>query len=157
MCDHPSSTHHLLFLFMNNTQRKAIIVYFLLASLLVWSDTMITYSSDFFGLKQLQIWHGSAVLRAIFPAMFSTGMLTLLDRLWAENDDTVQHPYALTVFIAFFSFLLAFRLNYSYQRVRTFSYSAELQLMLPPSFSSLLPFHSDSPVLGSNHASLSND
>ena len=118
---------------------------------------MITYSSDLFGLKQLQIWHGSAVFRAIFPAMFSTGMLPLLDRLWTEKDDTVQHPYALTVFIAFFSFLLAFRLNYSYQRVRTHSCSVELQLMLKPSFSFLVPFHSDSPVLGSNHASVSND
>jgi hypothetical protein len=106
---------------------------------------MIIYSSDLFGLKQLQIWHGSAVFRAIFPAMFSTGMLFAYARLWAENDDDddpddVTHPYALSVFIVFFSFLLAFRLNYSYQRVRTYSCSVERQLMLPPSFSFLVPF-----------------
>jgi len=121
---------------------------------------MIIYSSDLFGLKQLTIWHGSAVFRAIVPAMFSTGMLFAYGRLWPENDDDaadVLHPYVMTVFITSFSFLLAFRLNYSYQRVRTHSCSVELQLMLKPSFSFLVPFHSDSPVLGSNHASVSND
>jgi hypothetical protein len=53
--------------------------------------------------------------------MFSTGTLLAYDRLGEEYDADVQHPYVMTVFIAFFSFLLAFRLNYSYQRVRTYS------------------------------------
>jgi hypothetical protein len=102
---------------------------------------MIIYSSDLFGLKQLTIWHGSAVFRAIVPAMFSTGMLFAYGRLWTENDDAadVLHPYVMTVFITSFSFLLAFRLNYSYQRVRTYSCYVELQSTIDAAAQFLIP------------------
>ena len=86
--------------------------------------SMITYKSDVFGLKTLFIWHGSAVFRAVVPAGVSTCIMIPI-RYWyevkitaVENRRLIEHPYVITVFIAFFSFLLAFRLNYSYQRVR---------------------------------------
>jgi hypothetical protein len=97
---------------------------------------MIKYKSDVFGLKTLLIWHGSAVFRALLPATCSTCFMFLLKRymngsFWEDPENilearefkVVQEPYTITVFIAFFSFLLASRLNYSYQRVRYVSYS----------------------------------
>jgi hypothetical protein len=93
---------------------------------------MIKYKSDVFGLKTLLIWHGSAVYRALLPATCSTIFMFILKRYmngsWEDAEEildarelkVVQEPYTITVFIAFFSFLLAFRLNYSYQRVRCF-------------------------------------
>jgi TolA-binding protein len=88
---------------------------------------MIKYESDMFGLRQLGIWHGSAVFRAILPAAFSSAVLVAYsygqqqhnnnnNDSMENNNKIVEQPYTITVFIAFFSFLLAFRLNYSYQR-----------------------------------------
>jgi hypothetical protein len=45
----------------------------------------------------------------------------------------------MTVFITSFSFLLAFRLNYSYQRVRTYSCYVELQSTIDAAAQLLIP------------------
>jgi predicted membrane chloride channel (bestrophin family) len=82
---------------------------------------MITYPSDVFGLKTLFVWHGSAVFGAFLPASFSTGMLVVylhFLRDYFEETNVITHPYAIQVFIVILGFLLVFRLNYSYHRVR---------------------------------------
>ena len=81
--------------------------------------TMIRYKSDLFGLRTLLFWNGSAAFRAFLPALFSTGLLLVYE--YALGDEyggrnVIVHPYVITVFITFFSFLLTIRLNYSYQR-----------------------------------------
>jgi hypothetical protein len=80
---------------------------------------MIRYKSDLFGLRTLYVWHGSASFRAFLPALCSTGLLLVYNYFLGEEFEgevEVKHPYVITVFIAFFSFLLTIRLNYSYQR-----------------------------------------
>jgi hypothetical protein len=79
---------------------------------------MIQYESDLFGLHTLYVWHGSAVFRAFLPALFSTGLLLVYHYLWGDDlvGAAMQSPYVITVFVAFFAFMLTFRLNYSYQR-----------------------------------------
>jgi hypothetical protein len=82
---------------------------------------MILYSTDFFGLWTLTIWHGSSAFRALLPSLVSTILLVIFERSFPDYHQDlaaglVQQPYTVTVLIAFYSFLLAFRLNYSYQR-----------------------------------------
>ena len=62
--------------------------------------------------------HGSPVYKAAIPTFFSTGFLILLAYADTalDNEKSVQHPYTIGAFIAFFSFLLTFRLNFAYQR-----------------------------------------
>jgi predicted membrane chloride channel (bestrophin family) len=87
---------------------------------------MITYESDFFGFKILLQVHGSAVYRAVVPALLSTLLLVVVASAWPnshwysndnENDQgQTLHPYTITIYVNAFSLLLTFRLNFSYQR-----------------------------------------
>ena len=89
-------------------------------------EKMITYKTSNFGFNLILRVHGSAVWKAFLPALFSTGVLPLYLYLagWEVEKNTIyndnkfmDHPYVIGAFIAFFSFLLSFRLNYAYQRV----------------------------------------
>lgn len=105
---------------------------------------MITYRSDGFGVKTLFVWHGSAVFRAFLPASFSTGLLVLNQRFlsgYFEDRSTITHPYAISVFIAILGFLLVFRLNYSYHRVRTCQSDQYLSMLLLKLLSNLNSLH----------------
>lgn len=77
---------------------------------------MIVYETGI--LSTLGRVHGSAVYKTVLPATFSTSMLLVYFTYLPEGKErkVVQHPYAVGAFIAFFSFLLTFRLNYGYQR-----------------------------------------
>ena len=81
---------------------------------------MIVYENYAFGFQNLLRIHGSPVYSVLFPTMCSTGFLVLLDYIRDDAISTderlVQHPYSIGAFIAIFSFLLTFRLNYAYQR-----------------------------------------
>jgi len=80
---------------------------------------MITYESDLFGVNLLARVHGSAVYKNVLPALFSTGILLIIEYTHSRpfrEDRIVEHPYGVGAFIGFFSFLLAFRLNFAYQR-----------------------------------------
>lgn len=80
---------------------------------------MIVYQSGIFGLQNLLRMQGSPVYKVIVPTACSTGFLLLVahgPRIDLHEERSVQHPYSLAAFIGFFSFLLTFRLNYSYQR-----------------------------------------
>lgn len=83
---------------------------------------MIIYQSDTLlgSLHDLSRIHGSAAYKAILPATFSTGMLLCYYFIatMAGLDDllVIYHPYSIGAFVAFFSFLLTFRLNFSYGR-----------------------------------------
>lgn len=81
---------------------------------------MIIYESGTLGLLGLlgRV-HGSAVYKVILPALFSTGMVLVLEYARFDpnrNEGQKQHPYTIGAYIGFFSFLLTFRLNFSYQR-----------------------------------------
>ena len=79
---------------------------------------MIVYQPGVFGIRNLFRMNGSPVYKVAIPTVCSTGFLLFLayadTRLNRER--SVQHPYPLTAFIGFFSFLLTFRLNFAYQR-----------------------------------------
>jgi len=80
------------------------------------SSIMITYQSTFLGLESLKRVHGSAVYKTFIPAMLSTLYLILVDQFRTTEEAVVEQVYAVGAFVAFFSFLLTFRLNYGYQR-----------------------------------------
>jgi len=78
---------------------------------------MIRYKSDLFGLRTLLLWDGSAAFRAIVPALVSTGLVLIYNFYWKQDiQRVVENTYTITVLLAFFSFLLTTRLNYSYER-----------------------------------------
>jgi Bestrophin, RFP-TM, chloride channel len=85
---------------------------------------MIVYEHGFLGLGTLTRIHGSAAYQVILPAIISTCFLIGLhqyrlyysDELHSSNTTVIQNPYAIGALISFFSFLLTFRLNYSYMR-----------------------------------------
>lgn len=78
---------------------------------------MIRYRSDLFGLRTLLVWNGSAAFRAVVPASVSTG-LVLVYAAYAQDEirNIVLNSYTITVLVAFFSYLLTTRLNFSYTR-----------------------------------------
>ena len=98
---------------------------------------MITYDSNFFGIRILSQIHGSAVYRAFLPALLSTCILIIVastipsshwtcryNNIDSDDDDDgcinqqgqTLHPYTITIYVNAFSLLLTFRLNFSYQR-----------------------------------------
>ena len=79
---------------------------------------MIVYQSGMFGIWNLFRMHGSPVYKVALPTLGSTVFLLFLAYVDTEFDRQrdIQHPYPLTAFIGFFSFLLTFRLNFAYQR-----------------------------------------
>lgn len=79
---------------------------------------MIVYQSGMFGIWNLFRMHGSPVYKVALPTIGSTAFLLFLAYVDTEFDRKrdIQHPYPLTAFIGFFSFLLTFRLNFAYQR-----------------------------------------
>jgi len=78
---------------------------------------MIRYRSDLFGLRTLFIWSGSAVSRALVPALVSTLVAWIYWEIWKEELQTIiLHTYVIAVLIGFFGFLLTTRLNFAYQR-----------------------------------------
>lgn len=85
---------------------------------------MIEYRREMFGIRSLARFHGSAVAKAQVPALFSTFILVLavwfLDVRVAENDTVriIQHPYVIQILVVFVTFILTFRANFAYGRVR---------------------------------------
>lgn len=84
---------------------------------------MIVYHLELFGFHLLPRAHGSAVYRAILPAAISTSILLIgvygFDTPTGEGVTIVANPYAIGVFIAFFTYLVTFRANFAYGRVST--------------------------------------
>jgi hypothetical protein len=84
---------------------------------------MITYQSHTFGIHLLTRAHGSAVYRAVIPSLFSTSILLIgvyvFENPIDENDvdPLINNPYAIDVFVAFFTFLITFRAKFAYGRV----------------------------------------
>ena len=63
---------------------------------------------------------GSAVAKALSPTVLSTAvMIGIYYGHGADIDvwDSVEHPYAIGVMMAAFTFLLTFRANFAYNRV----------------------------------------
>lgn len=83
---------------------------------------MITYQGGTFGFVILFRLHGSAVLKAVIPAVISTMVLVVMtqaaNRPIQDNVEKryIQHPYAVGALIAFFTFLITFRANFAYNR-----------------------------------------
>jgi hypothetical protein len=83
---------------------------------------MIEYESGgpMGGLQNLIRIHGSAAYKCVVPAVLSTlvllGYEIVLYDPQEQRIDAVDHPNAIGAFVAFFSFLLTFRLNYAYSR-----------------------------------------
>lgn len=105
---------------------------------------MIEYSTDLFGIWTLLHWHGSSAFRAFLPSLASTSLLVLFQTAFAtsEGADAIRQPYTVTVFVSFFSFLLAFRLNYSYQRYwEAATHVYQMQSSLIDSAVALASFH----------------
>jgi predicted membrane chloride channel (bestrophin family) len=86
---------------------------------------MIEYGRELFGLRSLGRFHGSAVVKAQVPSLFSTIVLIssayLFDIQIQENDAKrlIQHPYVIQLLTVFVTFILAFRANFAYGRVST--------------------------------------
>lgn len=109
---------------------------------------MIIYRRELFGLRTLCRFRGSAVAKAQVPALFSTLILILavyfLDVGVAENDTLriIQHPYVINVLVVFVTFILTFRANFAYARVRhVITCSVACMMLLRILFRLLLPFH----------------
>jgi ABC-type multidrug transport system permease subunit len=84
---------------------------------------MIEYGRELFGLRSLGRLHGSAVVRAQVPSIFSSIVLIFsayfFDIDIQENDEKrlIQHPYVIQLLTVFVTFILAFRANFAYARV----------------------------------------
>lgn len=81
---------------------------------------MIIYEQGLFGVFNLFRVHGSAAYKVFIPCLISTLLVIVMDKLDPSTDfdeqPTIEHPYGVGAFVAFFSFMLTFRLNFSYQR-----------------------------------------
>jgi len=83
---------------------------------------MITYKNSLFGFSLIFHVHGSALWQAMVPALLSTlVLLIIVYTTEAPIENSVDsrltdHVYTIGAYIAFFSFLLTFRLNFAYQR-----------------------------------------
>jgi predicted membrane chloride channel (bestrophin family) len=78
---------------------------------------MIVYEKDAFGINLLFRVHGSAVYRAIIPALCSVGFFVIIQFLWDERAKSeILHPYACGLLIGGITFLIIFRLTQSYGR-----------------------------------------
>jgi hypothetical protein len=97
---------------------------------------MIVYDSDALGLGILLRVHGSAVYKALLPALFSTFLLAAIESLvpWcalyfdSPGCTPLSHPYVIGVLISFVGFLLTFRLSYSYSRYTDGAHSIHVMI-----------------------------
>lgn len=84
---------------------------------------MITYQLHVFGIHLLTRAHGSAAYRAIIPSLVSTSILLIVVYVFEspldenEVDPVINDPYAIGVFVVFFTFLITFRATFAYGRV----------------------------------------
>lgn len=74
---------------------------------------MITYHRSPFGLALLFRLHGSAVYRAMLPALVSVLIYCLIH---GDESRELNHPYAIGVLVANVTFLLVFRVQIAYGR-----------------------------------------
>jgi hypothetical protein len=85
---------------------------------------MIEYRRELFGLRSLWRFHGSAVAKAQVPAIFSTIILIIAIygfNVDIQENDTIriiQHPYVIQALVVFVTFMITFRANFAYARVR---------------------------------------
>ena len=91
---------------------------------------MIKYNDGAYGLKVLLRLHGSAVFKSLTPAVLSSVVYLICFHytdLKAEADGgtpVFDHPYPMGALILAFSFLLTFKMSFSYNRVRSCRRSA---------------------------------
>lgn len=84
--------------------------------------TMIKYTKGIFGLNLLFRVHGSAIYRAVLPAILAAITFILIYHFWDKDPQSVLlHPYAAGVLIGGITFLLVFRVTQSYGRYCKFS------------------------------------
>ena len=78
---------------------------------------MIKYGKGIFGFNLLGRVHGSAIYRAIIPALIAITFHGILHTQW-DTDPKAEllHPYAAGVLIGGITFLLVFRVTQSYGR-----------------------------------------
>ena len=85
---------------------------------------MIEYSRGPYGANLLFRWHGSALAKAFIPGLVSVAIYLALHYLAhyddgsanGDDDEYLNHPYAIGVLVSSVSFLIIFRANYGYQR-----------------------------------------
>lgn len=81
---------------------------------------MIEYPTGAYGFLILFRVHGSAVYKALTPALLSSvvfGFLYYFVDIHSSSDvQLLQHPYPMTALISAFTFLLSFRANFAYNR-----------------------------------------
>lgn len=78
---------------------------------------MIKYTKGIFGLNLLGRVHGSAIYRAVLPAILASVAYIFIHHFWEQDRQSVLlHPYAAGVLIGGITFLLVFRVTQSYQR-----------------------------------------
>jgi hypothetical protein len=78
---------------------------------------MIIYEKDAYALGLLFRIHGSAVFRALIPALVALGLFLVFRYVWdAPSKTEILHPYACGVLIGGITFLIIFRLTQSYGR-----------------------------------------
>ena len=78
---------------------------------------MIKYTKGIFGLNLLGRVHGSAIYRAVLPAILASVAYILIHHFWEQDRQSVLlHPYAAGVLIGGITFLQVFRVTQSYQR-----------------------------------------
>lgn len=88
------------------------------------------------------MWSGSAALRALVPAMVSTGVAWIYWENWPSLDEIIVNTYTIAVMIGFFGFLLTTRLNFAYLRWwEAASMLHQLTSKLTDSASCLAAFH----------------
>jgi predicted membrane chloride channel (bestrophin family) len=81
---------------------------------------MIKYYGGAYGLQILLRLHGSAVFKSLTPALLSTAIYVILWHFYVKNQqqDILEHPYPMGALLVAFSFLLTFKMSFSYDRVR---------------------------------------
>ena len=97
---------------------------------------MIRYLNGVYGASILFRFHGSALVKAVPPAIVSTALLYSFGTFWPNADITknvinrpIEHPYAIGCFVVAFTFLVTFRVNFSYSRVSRLSLYLSLSLL----------------------------
>jgi len=81
---------------------------------------MIKYYGGSFGFKVILRLHGSAVFKSLTPALLSTFIyLILYHTTDLTYNQIMPHPYPIGALMVAFSFLLTFKMSFSYNRVRS--------------------------------------
>ena len=79
---------------------------------------MIKYYGGSFGLEIIIRLHGSAVFKSITPALLSSLIYLILFHATELNTDAILvSPYPIGALMVAFSFLLTFKMSFSYDRV----------------------------------------